>query len=103
MGSKRGGGTQLDPRAACAGIDRGEHRRRADALDQRPLGLHAASRRQPPAGAAVRRRSVAFFFQADYDAELACLPSCVSASNPARDAPTTIGAYRASRFAKTAG
>ena len=55
------------------------------------------------AGVAVRRRSVAFFFQADYDAELACLPSCVSADNPARYAPTTIGAYRASRFARTAG
>lgn len=56
-----------------------------------------------PPGAAVRRQSIAFFFQADYDAELACLPSCVSADNPARYAPTTIGAYRASRFAKTAG
>lgn len=56
-----------------------------------------------PPGMAVRRRSVAFFFQAEYDAELACLPSCVSADHPARYAPTTIGEYRASRFAKTAG
>ncbi|MFY7960242.1 MAG: isopenicillin N synthase family dioxygenase [Elsteraceae bacterium] len=56
-----------------------------------------------PAGLAVRRRSVAFFFQAEYDAELACLPSCVSPDNPARYDATTIGAYRASRFAATAG
>jgi isopenicillin N synthase-like dioxygenase len=51
----------------------------------------------------VRRQATAFFFQANYDCELACLPSCVSADNPARYAPTTIGEYRAQRFAKTAG
>ncbi len=50
-----------------------------------------------------RRQTLAFFFQANYDAELACLPSCVSAANPARYAPTTIGEYRARRFARTAG
>jgi isopenicillin N synthase-like dioxygenase len=54
-----------------------------------------------PGGA--RRQTIAFFFQANYDAELACLPSCVSAGNPARYPPTTIGEYRAQRFAKTAG
>jgi isopenicillin N synthase-like dioxygenase len=57
----------------------------------------------PPPGMAARRQSAAFFFQAEYDAELACLPSCVSADNPARYAPTTIGEYRAQRFARTAG
>lgn len=56
-----------------------------------------------PPGSGVRRQSAAFFFQAEYDAELACLPSCISAENPARYAATTIGAYRAARFAKTAG
>lgn len=56
----------------------------------------------PPDGAASRRQTIAFFFQANYDAELACLPTCVGADRPARYAPTTIGAYRAARFARTA-
>lgn len=56
----------------------------------------------PPTGDSSRRQTIAFFFQANYDAPLACLPSCVSADRPARYAPTTIGAYRAARFARTA-
>jgi isopenicillin N synthase-like dioxygenase len=56
----------------------------------------------PPPGDRSRRQTIAFFFQANYDAELACLPSCVRADRPARYAPTTIGAYRAERFARTA-
>lgn len=56
----------------------------------------------PPPGDRSRRQTIAFFFQANYDAELACLPSCVRPDRPARYAPTTIGAYRAERFARTA-
>lgn len=56
----------------------------------------------PPPGDVSSRQTIAFFFQANYDAELACLPGCVRPDRPARYAPTTIGAYRAERFARTA-
>lgn len=47
----------------------------------------------PPAacdGSALRR-SVAFFFDGNYDALVQCLPTCCSDENPARYAPTTAG------------
>lgn len=40
-----------------------------------------------------RRISLVFFHQPNYDAEVACLPSCQAEGNPARYAPTTSGAH----------
>jgi isopenicillin N synthase-like dioxygenase len=39
------------------------------------------------------RYSIPFFFHPDFDTEVACLPSCQSADNPPRYAPTTTGAH----------
>lgn len=44
------------------------------------------------------RYSIPFFIDADYDAEFAPLPSCVSADNPARYAPVTCGSHKFQRF-----
>jgi isopenicillin N synthase-like dioxygenase len=49
----------------------------------------------PPRDAALgsRRISLVFFHQPNYDAEVACLPTCVSAEKPAKYPPTTSGAH----------
>ena len=45
----------------------------------------------PPGSGAVRRRSLAFFLDGNEDALVACLPTCVSADNPARYPPILAG------------
>jgi len=44
------------------------------------------------------RYSIPFFIDADYDAVIAPLPSCVSAANPQRYQPVTCGAHKFGRF-----
>ena len=44
-----------------------------------------------------------FFFQANYDTLVECLPSCVAPGAVPKYPPVTVGAYRAARFARTAG
>jgi isopenicillin N synthase-like dioxygenase len=68
---------------------RGQCRRHPDALDQRLLGVDAAS----------RRLSIPFFFQANYDTVVERLRQGETPKYPS----VTVGAYRAERFAKTAG
>jgi isopenicillin N synthase-like dioxygenase len=51
----------------------------------------------PPAGWRRRRLSIPFFFQANYDAIVDCLPTGGLAKYPA----VSVGAYRAERFART--
>jgi isopenicillin N synthase-like dioxygenase len=48
----------------------------------------------PPVGAGpARRRSVAFFQEANYDALVSVMPTCVSADNPARYTPVMAGEH----------
>ncbi|MBU6266762.1 MAG: isopenicillin N synthase family oxygenase [Sphingomonadales bacterium] len=47
------------------------------------------------------RYSIPFFIDADFDALIAPLPSCVSADNPARYPPVTCGAHKFGRFVDT--
>jgi isopenicillin N synthase-like dioxygenase len=49
----------------------------------------------PPSEAArsSRRISMVFFHQPNYDADITCLPTCMSAENPQRYQPTTSGAH----------
>ncbi|NBB83407.1 MAG: isopenicillin N synthase family oxygenase [Alphaproteobacteria bacterium] len=47
------------------------------------------------------RYSIAFFFDPNPDAAIACLPSCVDADRPARYPPTTGAAYLAERLDAT--
>lgn len=44
------------------------------------------------------RYSIPFFIDADYDAVIAPLPSCVDAATPSRYAPVTCGQHKFSRF-----
>jgi isopenicillin N synthase-like dioxygenase len=48
----------------------------------------------PPVGSGpARRRSVAFFQEANYDALVSVMPTCVSADNPARYTPVIAGEH----------
>ena len=49
------------------------------------------------------RYSVAFFLDANPDAEVACLPGCVSPERPARYPPISAGTYLAQRLDATYG
>ncbi len=59
----------------------------------------------PPAErrAGSRRASIAFFHQPNHDAVVECLPTCRSASEPARYAATTSGAHLLAKTAKETG
>ena len=54
-------------------------------------------------GALVPRRSAAYFHDGNVDALIECLPSCVSAGNPARYAPVTVGDHLAAKLAGSRG
>jgi isopenicillin N synthase-like dioxygenase len=45
----------------------------------------------PGTGGPFRRRSIAFFHEANYDFLVECLPTCVSADRPAKYPPVTAG------------
>ncbi|CEL56308.1 hypothetical protein RSOLAG1IB_07724 [Rhizoctonia solani AG-1 IB] len=49
----------------------------------------------------VRRYSIPLFFGTDYDVKLEVLPSCISASRPARYEPILAGDYLKSRLEET--
>lgn len=57
----------------------------------------------PPAERAAdsRRQSLVFFHNPNYDAPVACLPSCRGADRPPNYSPTTSGEYLRSRFLAT--
>lgn len=57
----------------------------------------------PPSGWRERRISIPFFFQANYDTVVECLPTCKPAGEPSKYPAVTVGAYRAERYARTAG
>jgi isopenicillin N synthase-like dioxygenase len=54
-------------------------------------------------GKLVPRRSAAFFHDGNVDAVIECLPSCVSAGNPARYEPVTVGEHLAAKLAGSRG
>jgi isopenicillin N synthase-like dioxygenase len=90
-------------RAPRAGRLRHQHRRPHGAVDQRPLGLDAAPRRQP--GAEARRldapQSFAFFHQPNWHQEIACLPSCLADGERAKYEPVLSGPYLMGKFQST--
>lgn len=55
----------------------------------------------PPVGGAHRRQSLAFFHNANFDCEVACLPSCTSPTNPPRYEPVLAGPHLMGKFRKT--
>jgi isopenicillin N synthase-like dioxygenase len=50
-----------------------------------------------------RRLSIGYFFNPNYDTEIACLPNCQTPQLPAKYDSLTVHDYRTSRFARTAG
>jgi isopenicillin N synthase-like dioxygenase len=54
-------------------------------------------------GTLVPRRSAAYFHDGNVDAVIEPLPSCVSAANPARYAPVTVGEHLAVKLAGSRG
>jgi isopenicillin N synthase-like dioxygenase len=54
-------------------------------------------------GKLVPRRSAAYFHDGNVDAVIECLPSCVSAGNPARYEPVTVGEHLAAKLAGSRG
>lgn len=55
----------------------------------------------PTVGASARRQSMAFFHNANFDCEVACLPTCTSPTNPPRYAPVKAGPHLVSKFRRT--
>jgi isopenicillin N synthase-like dioxygenase len=57
----------------------------------------------PPADVAAtsRRQSIAFFHNANWDAVIECIPSCLAAGESPRYAPVTAGDYLMSKFRST--
>ncbi|MDA0785757.1 MAG: isopenicillin N synthase family oxygenase [Proteobacteria bacterium] len=57
----------------------------------------------PPedAGDAADRLSVVFFHHPNYDAEIACIPTCTDADNPPKYEPVFSGPYRVSMYTAT--
>ncbi len=59
----------------------------------------------PPAelSSRSRRLSIAYFVRPNYDAPIACIPSCASSDNPPLYPETTLKDYAVARFAAGAG
>ncbi len=55
--------------------------------------MHRVVPPPPDADGAVRRRSVAWFQQPNWDASIECLPTCSDEANPPRYAPVTSGEH----------
>ncbi|MFT5182716.1 MAG: isopenicillin N synthase-like dioxygenase [Alphaproteobacteria bacterium] len=57
----------------------------------------------PPddAGLQADRLSVVFFHHPNYDAEIACIPTCTSDDNPPKYPPVLSGPYRVGKYAST--
>ena len=58
----------------------------------------------PPAGDAggTRRQSLAFFVQPNFDARIACIPTCLAPGEAPRHDPVTAWEYRHAKLSKTA-
>jgi isopenicillin N synthase-like dioxygenase len=54
-------------------------------------------------GRLVPRRSAAYFHDGNIDAVIECLPGCVTADNPARYQPVTVGEHLAAKLAGSRG
>ena len=50
-----------------------------------------------------RRLSIAYFVRPNFDAPIACIPTCARADNPPRYEATTLQDYAVARFAAGAG
>ena len=63
--------------------------------------LHRVVNPPPDRMAESRRQSIVFFQNPNYDAVVACLPSCADAANPPKYPPTTSGGHLREKFVAT--
>lgn len=57
----------------------------------------------PGAGAGERRQSIAFFHNANWDARIECIPSCLAPGESPRYAPMEAGPHLMAKFRSTVG
>jgi isopenicillin N synthase-like dioxygenase len=62
--------------------------------------LHRVVNPPEPVAAKARRLSLVFFHHPNYDAEVACIPTCTDAAHPARYPPVKAGPYRSDKYAQ---
>jgi isopenicillin N synthase-like dioxygenase len=62
--------------------------------------LHRVVNPPEPVAAKARRLSLVFFHHPNYDAEVACIPTCADAAHPARYPPVKAGPYRSDKYAQ---
>ncbi len=60
--------------------------------------LHRVVPPPPDAGGSTRRQSMAFFHNADYHAQIECLPTCLAPGEPPRHAPVVAGPHLMGKF-----
>jgi isopenicillin N synthase-like dioxygenase len=64
--------------------------------------LHRVVNPPEPVAAKARRLSLVFFHHPNFDAEVACIPTCADAANPARYPPVNAGPYRSEKYSQAA-
>jgi isopenicillin N synthase-like dioxygenase len=69
--------------------------------DQWKSTLHRVTIPPRNIGRSARRQSMAFFHQPNWDAEIACIPTCVKPGETAKYPPVGSGEYLASKFRST--
>ena len=63
--------------------------------------LHRVVTPTEPVAATTRRQSIAFFHNANWDAVIECIPTCVAPGESPRYAPVTAGEHLMSKFRST--
>ena len=63
--------------------------------------LHRVANPPRDARGSTRRQSIAFFHQPNWDAEIACLPTCLAPGDRPKYAPVLSGPHLASKFRST--
>lgn len=63
--------------------------------------LHRVANPPPDAHGSTRRRSIAFFHNANWDARVECIPSCLRPGESPRHAPVLAGRHLMSKFIST--
>jgi isopenicillin N synthase-like dioxygenase len=63
--------------------------------------LHRVANTPLGAGVESRRQSLVFFHNPNYDAPVACIPSCLKPGSVPKYAPTTSGEHLRQLFTKT--